>query len=202
MTAVQYTDKRSVYCLSTICGRGTELITQWKKGGCGKEMVEIINDYNCFMNGVDTVDQHLVYYAIGRKGLKWWRCVFYRLLEMAIVNSYAIYKLNGRDKLLTHKAFRLELACPLCEPLLLARADPSSSHIPLRGRRPSEGLARLTGKHFIYRVEERGRCCVCAKQVKANGKSRDTKVRTVCRKCNVHLCIGECYELHHTKANI
>ena len=29
--------------------------------------------YNCFMGGVDVVDQHLVYYAIGRKGLKWWR---------------------------------------------------------------------------------------------------------------------------------
>ena len=127
----------------------------------------------------------------------------YRLLEMAnIVNSYAIYKLNGPEKLLTHKAFRLELARSLCEPWLLARADPTSSHIPLRGRRPSEGLARLSGKHFPYRVQERGRCRVCAKQVKPNGKSRDTKVRTACRKCNVHLCIGKCFEVYHTKANI
>ena len=98
------------------------------------EKPEIINDYNCFMNGVDTVDQHLVYYAIGRKGLKWWRRVFYRLLDMAIANSYAIYKFNGPDKLLTHKAFCLELACSLCEPLLLARADPSLCHIPLHQR--------------------------------------------------------------------
>lgn len=67
------------------------------------EKPEIINDYNCFMGGVDVVDQHLVYYAIGRKGLKWWRRVFYRLLEMAIVNSYAIYKLNGPENYLPTK---------------------------------------------------------------------------------------------------
>lgn len=117
-----------------------------------------------------------------------------------IVYSYAIYKLNGPDKLLTNKPFRLELCSML--PLLLACADPSSSHIPLRSRRLSQGLARLTGKHFIYRVEEQGQCRVCAKQSKANGKSRDTKVPTVCQRCHVHLCIGECFELYHTKANI
>ena len=91
------------------------------------EKPEIINDYNCFMGGFDVVDQHLAYYAIGCKGLKWWRHVFYRLLEMAIVNSYAIYRLKGPEKLLTHKAFHLKLAHSLCEPFLLARADPTSS---------------------------------------------------------------------------
>ena len=100
------------------------------------------------MGGFDVVDQHLVYYAIGCKGLKWWRRVFYRLLEMAIVNSYAIYRLKGPEKLLTHKAFHLKLAHSLCEPFLLARADHTSSYIPLHGCRPSEGLTRLSGKHF------------------------------------------------------
>ena len=98
-----------------------------RKGDLVVEKPEIINDYNCFMGGFDVVDQHLAYYAIGCKGLKWWRHVFYRLLEMAIVNSYAIYRLKGPEKLLTHKAFHLKLAHSLCEPFLLARADPTSS---------------------------------------------------------------------------
>ena len=38
-----------------------------------------------------------------------------------------------------------------------------------------------------------------AKQVKVNGKPRDTRVRTHCRKCNVHLCVGECFEAFHTR---
>ena len=56
------------------------------------------------MGGVDVVDQHFVYYAIGRKGLKWWRRVFYRLMEMAIVNAYSIHKLNNPGNVLSHKS--------------------------------------------------------------------------------------------------
>ena len=89
--------------------RLAQAIERRKKGGCGgKEVVEkpeIIKDYNCFMGGVDVVDQHLVYCGIGRKGLKWWRCVFYHLLEMAIVNSYAIYP----EKLLLLKTSTIPL---------------------------------------------------------------------------------------------
>ena len=56
------------------------------------------------MGGVDVVDQHFVYYANGCKGLKWWRCVFYRLMEMAIVNAYSIHKLNNPGNVLSHKS--------------------------------------------------------------------------------------------------
>jgi len=80
--------------MSTICGTATQSTVRRRSGGSCEEVVEIpeiINDYNCFMSGVDVVDQHLVYYAIGRKGLKWWRRVFYHLLEMSTVNAYATY---------------------------------------------------------------------------------------------------------------
>ena len=53
IAAVRYTDKCDIYCLSTICGTGTEVIEQWKKVTCcGKEVVEkpeIVDDYNRFM---------------------------------------------------------------------------------------------------------------------------------------------------------
>ena len=151
-----------------------------------------ITDYNQFMGGVDVVDQHFVYYAIGRKGLKWWRRVFYRLMEMAIVNAYSINMLNNPGNVLRHKSFHLELTQALCSPLLAIQAN-------LRGHRLTPGFSRLVGKHFPYWSTERGRCLVCARQVKANGKPRDTRVRTYCRKCNVHLCIGECFEAFHTR---
>ena len=101
LTAVRFTDKRDVWCLSTICGTTTELTERQKRDGDGgKEAVlipKIINDYNNFMGGVDVVDQHFVYYAIGCRGVKWWRRVFYHLLEMAIVNAFSIYKMNNPD---------------------------------------------------------------------------------------------------------
>ena len=62
------------------------------------------------MSGIDVVHQHFVYYAIGRNGLKWTKRVFYRLLEMSIVDSYSIYKLNTPGKVVSHKSFCLELS--------------------------------------------------------------------------------------------
>ena len=94
--------------IKTICETTTELtITRKRDGDGGLEAVlipKIINDYNSFMGGVDAVDQHFVYYAIGRRDVKWWRRVFYRLLEMLIVNAYAIHKINntGTQKKLYH----------------------------------------------------------------------------------------------------
>ena len=134
------------------------------KGG-GKEVIEkpqIIDDYNCFMGCVEVVHQHLVYYAIGRKGLTLWRREFYPLLEMAIVNSYAIYKLNCPEKVLTHKAFHSELARSLCEPWLLGHADPTSSHIPLRGRIPFSSSYSLEWKTLaIKSTGMTTMLCVC-----------------------------------------
>lgn len=206
LIAVRFTDKRDVWCLSTICGTATELTVRRKRGGDGgKEGVlvpKIINDYNYFMRGVDVVDQHFVYYAIGRKGVKWWRRVFYHLMEMAIVNAYAVYKINNpesRDKI-THKGFRLQLAHLLCQPFLSSKSDHDDSCHSFRGRRPVKGNMRLSGKHFLYNSDKRGHCRVCAKQVKSNGKPKDTKIRTYCSKCNVHLCIGHCFETYHTKS--
>ena len=52
----------------------------------------VINLYNHNMNGVDLADQLGVYYSFQRKTLKWWRKVFFWLLEVTVVNSYITYK--------------------------------------------------------------------------------------------------------------
>ena len=201
LTALRFTDKRDVWCLSSICGTTTELTTRRKRDGDGGlEAVlipKIINDYNKFMGGVDAVDQHFVYYAIGRRGVKWWRRVFYRLLEMSIVNAYAIHKINniGTQKIIS---FRLQLAQSLCEEFLSSRGNSEDSCHLIRGRKPVK-YTRLIGKHFLYSSQKREHCRVCAKQLKSNGKPKDTKIRTYCPKCNVHLCIGQCFEIYHTK---
>lgn len=174
LTAVRFTDKRDVWCLSTIRGTTTELTERRKRDGDGgKEAVlipKIINDYNNFMGGIDVVDQHFVYYAIGRRGVKWWRRarVFYRLLEMAIVNAFSIHKMNNPDiqNKITHKGFCLRLVHSLCEPLLSNRSDPEDSHHSFRGRKPTKGSTRLLGKHFLYSSDNRSRCHV--RMCKAN----------------------------------
>ena len=78
-------------------------------------------DHNSFMGGVDLVDQIMCYYSLGCKSLKWWRRVFWRYQDHAIVNAYVLYSHNNAsslDKIMTRKKFHLELARALSAPAI------------------------------------------------------------------------------------
>ena len=51
----------------------------------------MICEYSKFMEGVDKCDQYLIYYFTGQKSIKWWKRVFLRFFELAIVNAMVIY---------------------------------------------------------------------------------------------------------------
>ena len=52
----------------------------------------VVDRYNQGMGGVDKADHYAVFYSIKRKSKKWWRKLMFWLLEVAIVNSYILYK--------------------------------------------------------------------------------------------------------------
>ena len=198
---MHFVDKRDVYMISTIQGAETVIAERKQKDGLkiGIECPTIAINYNKFMGGVDVADQLFVYYSIGRRGLKWWKKVFYCLLEMSVVNAYLLFKENVPETNITHVAFRTQLAQSLADSFIQISSDnPSIS----RGRPPIRSLTCLQGKHFPYMQPRRGRCKVCGSSKNTNGKIKDTKVRSYCPKCNVSLCIGNCFELYHTKTAI
>ena len=62
----------------------------------------MIIDYNNYMGGVDLTDQYLSYYSMTtRQTLKWWKKVFWRLLDITIVNSWILFRTNYLDHLST-----------------------------------------------------------------------------------------------------
>ncbi len=196
LTVVKWRDNRDVFALSTYLSNEHTSV----KRRVGPDLLdvpcpEIIADYNQFMGGVDMVDQYMCYYSIGRKSTKWWRKVVWRLLDQAIANARVIYVRNTStsfDKQLTNLQFRLMLVRKLTEPLIGSTMGPA----------PSPQLARLTGKHFPYlSSHSRRRCAVCAyKKTTPRGKTRrGTKTKTWCPKCEVHICMGKCFELYHTR---
>ena len=63
-----------------------------------------IKDYNEHMGGVDLSDQLIQYYQVLRKSKKWWKKLFFHLIDLAVVNSYLIYKSTG--KCISQKEFR------------------------------------------------------------------------------------------------
>ena len=139
MTAVHWKDKRDVFALTTIHGNAVSDDIPHKP--------ELICEYNKYMGGVDHNDQLLVYFAIGRKTLKWWKHVFWRLLEIALVNSHLLYKLKPGNESVTQKQFRLNLCHSLVQPLFTLRENPGARVVRGPGR-PPVACDCLTGKHF------------------------------------------------------
>lgn len=146
------------------------------------------------MLGVDRLDQRMSYYQFARKSVRWWRKVFFWMLEVVVVNSYILYTAHtdARRKL-THKEFRRALVLALCEDL----QESAAHHQP---HRQDHTLERLQG-HFPESGTVRRDCRVCS--VRGPGGQRRL-VTTFCGTCSDHpyLCIGDCYKKYHTQANL
>ena len=63
-------------------------------GRCGEMKTKslVIHKYNQSMGGVDNVDQRAVYYSFRRRSIKWWMKLMFWLFDVAIENSYIMYK--------------------------------------------------------------------------------------------------------------
>ena len=89
-----------------------------------------IVDYNKWMGGVDLADQLLSYYSMtNRRTLKWWKKVFWRLVDITIINSWIIFHTNNpTSEINSQKQFRLKLAEELVQSLLDLRSGPHCHH--------------------------------------------------------------------------
>lgn len=85
-------DRKAVNIMSNIFS-ATDLNTG-KKHWKSKEDIlkpQMMVMYNKYMGGVDANDQLLQYSAFDRQNVKWWKKCAFRLLNLAMVNSYILY---------------------------------------------------------------------------------------------------------------
>ena len=186
--------------ISTLYRDDFEQVERWAADG-GLETVNkprIITHYSRYMSGVNKADQLMVYYPCGRKSLKWYKRIFWCMLDHSILNAFILHKAvffhNTRE--FTHEKFRMELAYAISMPLL--------ANLIERGHRsPADStLVRLKGKHFPFYNPDRKRCVVCGSKKKGpySKKWKDTETKNFCCKCQVHLCYGVCFERYHTES--
>ena len=177
LLAVYWRDRRDVYVMSTMHNTSASSVLKRSKGSKEKQPIPcptMIIDYNNYMGGVDLTDQYLSYYSMTtRRTLKWWKKVFWRLLDITIVNSWIIFRTNYPDSPInSHKCFRLQLVEELVQPLLDLIASPNCPpHLHSgKGRKVVSAAKRLVGKHFAYKSTSRGRCAVCGHKKGVSGK--------------------------------
>lgn len=156
-----------------------------------------IVEYNNNMGSVDKSDMLLSSIESVRKTIKWYKKVFFHLLDLAVLNSYQLYKTKTGENI-PLSVFQLNLVKKIIE----------KYHTPLArtsgGRRAenAECDLRLTERHFpshvpptTYKTNPSKRCVVCEKQ------KRRKETRYMCAICHAALCIVPCFELYHTKKN-
>ena len=51
-----------------------------------------IQRYNKFMNGVDRSDQYLAKYNLLRKCVRWWKTLFFHMIDISLVNSFILFQ--------------------------------------------------------------------------------------------------------------
>ena len=166
----------------------------------GRQMVKptVIHHYNQCMNGVDRADQCTVYYSFVRKCKKWWRKVYFWLLEVTVVNSYILFK-SSTSQNISHLSYRRQIVDSLAARHIMS-APPR--RIPGRPRKRSrEAYAgdpeRLDGKTHMMGKREPKNCVVCSKKEKRHRSSY------FCATCGTKpaLCPYPCFEKYHTQAN-
>ena len=167
----------------------------------------LLPDYQAYMRGVDRADQLQVYYNIGRRSTKWWKRVFFYIVECAILNSYILdrhihsaeHARKGRRKRDVLQ-FRLELAQELIGGF-------SSRKNPGQPRSMEQEHLKTSLGHWPIHVENKLDCVVCAaiikkKQLSRSGNQHESRIQ--CSYCKVHLCVApgrDCFRKYHVLAD-
>ena len=83
-------DKRDVSLISTNCSPlAVDVVVSRRNQDVSKPAV--VDKYNKHMGGVDLADQPRQHYSIGRSSYKWYRYIFWFLMDISISNSFLLF---------------------------------------------------------------------------------------------------------------
>lgn len=171
----------------------------------GKTKPSAIHDYNFNMNGCDRADQMINYYGLQkRKSKKWWKKIFFWVLEIACVNAHILYCLprvqeGAKKSTLGLKAFKEKLIEELSAAAAPLMPDPEATPAkPTRGRpRTANPIARLEGaKHIVVWSPNDRRCQVCSTP------QQKKRSNFMCESCQVYLHPKDCFKRWHSDPNL
>lgn len=121
---------------------------------------QCVLEYNAWMKGVDLGDQLAASYHSVRKSLKWYKNLFFNMYDLAVINTFSIYKFLGHGRV-DQADFRMDLAIDIINHYVQQREPHSTrgapSTLPLLARfarRTSHPVLEIPGKKYW-------RCVLC-----------------------------------------
>jgi hypothetical protein len=191
MMAVAWHDKRTVSILSTLSNpKETTTVKRRKKDGTQVDVPcpQAIKSYTTYMNGVDRADQLRSSYSIARRAAKWWKYIFWFLIDISIINAFIMMKestnhamttKSGRKKDRCHLDFRQKLTKQIIGNYWHKRKRESVQ------QKATEGLL-----HWPVVLAKKRTCKQCSLQ----GIRREPT--SGCEQCGINLCVG-CFKPYH-----
>lgn len=155
--------------------------------------------YNDHMNGVDELDQKLGSYSYPHKSAKWYRTIYHRVREVALINGYILYLKScqkNNQKPMPTISFRENVIDDLLRGWEMNAAKKGRPSIMSITEKPD----RLTGRHFAAQFDDakhRPECVVCSGRTRPGWKRVQT--RFYCRDCGKPMCPTTCFRLYHTQ---
>ncbi|KAJ2938070.1 hypothetical protein O0L34_g19392 [Tuta absoluta] len=157
--AVRWQDTKDVFLMSNCHGAARTEVNRKLKTGAVVPIPapEIVAYYRYAMGGVDQNDRMVGEHEFERKSTKWWKKVFYRLLKMAIVNAWVIYREKVKRRC-PMKDFLVDLSLEMVE--YGKDTTQTKKRKPNTAVKPT-GSRRVQSDHLPVQVEKRKRCVSC-----------------------------------------
>ena len=95
---MQWIDNKVVSLLTTIENANDRIQVNRKSKTAGVWSTKVVHqpktvsNYNKYMNAVDRSDQILATNNVLRKCIRWWKTLFFHLVDIAVVNSFILFR--------------------------------------------------------------------------------------------------------------
>ena len=176
---VCWRDKRAVLAMSTgHPGHSETVVTRRIKSKSGSSCRQeipcpaVIVKYNQYMGGVDLSDQFLSYHNVLRRTVRFWKTLFYHLVDVAVVNSFILYNLlavQAGQRPISENDFRDKLVLQILHTYGREKQENEK-----RPGRPPRTEYRVKHGSKLFPVQSKARCQFC----RMNGQTNWTQ-----RKC-------------------
>ena len=193
---IKWRDKRDVFLIATN-DDGKDHVKQTRRHRQQIELSvpECVRKYNLSMGGVDRLDQFRSYYGVGRSGRRWWKYVFWGVLNIAVINAYIIWlacnrPLPSNARAFSLKTFKVKLVHDLVDQFTAAHNYAAPPVVVRPTVAYTVDDATVEG-HAHVRFEGRKRMChVCHEMRVKTSSGGNIETSFGCTVCNVRLCKG------------